>query len=78
MVWDWMVWAGTVWTGTVLEGFLVMTDVSVPEDWFDLFLPVEYRSFLCAPAVIVTAMSAINNTDFFITVPFLGLFPMQK
>ena len=33
---------------------------------------------LCAPAVIVTAINAINNTDFFITVCFIGFFPMQK
>ena len=47
-------------------------------DELPVLLPVEYKSFLCAPAVIVTAINAINNTDFFITVCFIGFFPMQK
>ena len=42
-------------------------DADEPED-FPVLLPVEYKSFLCAPAVIVTAINAMNNTDFFITV----------
>ena len=53
-------------------------DVDELEEFPVFVLPVEYKSFLCAPAVIVTAINAINNTDFFITVCFIGFFPMQK
>ena len=67
--------------GSTYEGVrvtVVTCDADVPEDFPVLVLPVEYKSFLCAPAVIVTAINAINNTDFFITVCFIGFFPMQK
>ena len=70
----------TVAAGSVYEGVRVIValcDVDELEALPEL-RPVEYKSFLCAPAVIVTAINAINNTDFFITVSFCGFFPMQK
>ena len=66
-------------TGSVYDGVRVTVCVVDGLEDFPVFdLPVEYKSFLCAPAVIVTAINAINNTDFFITVCFIGFFPMQK
>jgi len=65
----------------VVEGVrvtVVVCDIVELEDFPVFDLPVEYKSLLCAPAVIVTAINAINNTDFFITVCFIGFFPMQK
>jgi hypothetical protein len=74
--------AACSYDGSVYDGVRVTTAVEVCDDDelddFPLFLPEEYKSFLCAPAVIVTAINAINNTDFFITVSFCGFFPMQK
>jgi len=69
----------TTGAGSVYEGVRV-TVALVAEDELDELplLPDEYKSFLCAPAVIVTAINAMNNTDFFITVYFFGFFPMQK
>ena len=72
--------AGSATAGSTYEGVRDTVDVCDVEALVDfpLFLPDEYKSFLCAPAVIVTAINAINNTDFFITVCFIGFFPMQK
>ncbi len=67
--------------GAACEGVRVTTVVLELELWAEfceLFLPDEYKSFLCAPAVIVTAINANVNTDFFITVCFCGFFPPQK
>ena len=80
------VWTGTVCAGVVCAGVVCagvrLTTAVLELDFLsnldELFLPDEYKSFLCAPTVIVTARNAIIITDFFITVFFNGLFPMQK
>lgn len=71
---------GSISTGSTVEGVRVTTAVLVVVLVLVVFplLPDEYKSFLCAPAVTVTAINAINNTDFFITVSFCGFFLMQK
>jgi hypothetical protein len=58
----------------------VTVDVCVADELedFPLFLPDEYKSLLWAAAVIVTAINAINNTDFFITVYFLVSFQCKN
>ena len=73
-----MIWGVDVTTGaacctgagSVYDGVRVTTAVCDADELEDcpVLLPVEYKSFLCAPAVIVTAINAMNNTDFFITV----------
>ena len=72
-----VVTTGAAWTGSAWTG-LAVTELAVAEDFPVLDLPVEYKSLLCAPAVIVTAINAINNTDFFITVYFLVSFQCKN
>lgn len=63
---------------TLLDGVRVTVAVLVAELCDFTVLPVEYRSFLWADAVAATAINAMNNTDFFITVSFCDFFPPQK
>ena len=66
-----MIICGVTYSFSTAAAGAVSTDVRVTVAVFacaEVLLPLEYRSFLCAPAVTETARSAITNIDFFITV----------